>query len=65
VARLRLVSLQLQAGDSAAGFAGLDSAVQERAEWLFRIPCFQPLDEYRTTPRYKALLARVGVMPAR
>ena len=65
VARLRLVSLQLQAGDSAAGFAGLDSAVQERAEWLFRIPCFQPLDEYRTTPRYKALLARVGVLPAR
>ena len=65
VPRLRLVQLQLQAGDSAAGFASLDSAVLERAEWLFRIPCFQSLDEYRSTPRYRALLARVGAMSAR
>jgi tetratricopeptide (TPR) repeat protein len=65
VPRLRTAQLQLEAGDSAAGFASLDSAVHEGAEWLFRLPCFSQVDEYRATPRYRALLARVGVMPAR
>jgi hypothetical protein len=65
VPRSHLVQLQLQAGDSAAGFASLDSAVHERADWLYRIPCFAQLDEYRATPRYRALLARIGEMPAR
>ena len=54
-----------QSGDTTAGFAALERAVVERAVWLHRMPCIAWLDEVRDTPHYRALLARVGTLPAR
>jgi Flp pilus assembly protein TadD len=61
----RLVQLLFRAGDSASGFAALDSAVRARAEWTYRLPCAEWLDEMRGTPRYDALVREAGALPAR
>ena len=65
VSTLQLMHRQFQAGDSAAGFASLEQGVRERAEWTYRLPCFASVDEFRDTPHYAALLARIGALPAR
>jgi Flp pilus assembly protein TadD len=65
VSLLRMVHLQFQAGDSAAGFASLETGVRERAEWIFRLPCFASVDEVRGTPHYAALVERIGALPLR
>ena len=65
VSTLRMVHLQFQAGDSAGGFASLERGVREGAEWIHRLPCFASVDEFRGTPRYAALIARIGPMPLR
>ena len=65
VSTLRMMHLQFQSGDSAAGFASLEQGVRDRAEWLHRMPCFPSLDEFRHTPHYADLLARIGAMPLR
>ena len=62
---LRMLHLQFRAGDSAAGFATLEAGIREQAPWIYRLPCFATMDEVRGTPRYAALLARIGAMPAR
>ena len=62
---LQLMAAQFQSGDSAAGFAGLVAGMRDRAPWIYRLPCFAALDEVRDTPRYRALLAEIGAMPAR
>ena len=61
---LRLLHEQFRAGDTAAGFASLEAGIRERARWIYRLPCFATMDEVRGTPRYAALLARIGPMPA-
>ena len=65
ISTLRMVHLQFQSGDSAAGFASLEQGVREGAEWIYRLPCFPSVDEFRGTPHYAALLARIGSMPIR
>jgi DNA-binding SARP family transcriptional activator len=60
----RLMELLFLAGDSAAGFAALDSAVKAHVTWTYRLPCF-PLDEIRDTPRYARLLRAAGALPLR
>jgi hypothetical protein len=59
------VDLRFQSGDSVTGFDLLDAALRDRPEWLYRLPCFDWLDEVRDTPRYRALSAAVGAMPER
>ena len=61
---LGLLHEQFRAGDTAAGFASLEAGIRERARWIYRLPCFATMDEVRGTPRYAALLARIGPMPA-
>lgn len=65
VGTLRLAELLFDAGDTTAGFATLDAAVNARAIWTYLLPCFSWLDEVRETPHYRALLSRAGAMPAR
>jgi len=65
VSSLHLMFRQFHAGDSAAGFAGLASGMRDREPWTYRLPCFAQLDEVRETPRYRAMLAEIGAMPAR
>jgi serine/threonine-protein kinase len=61
----RLVQLLFRTGDSTAGFVALDSAVRARAEWTYRLPCGDWLDEVRGTPRYDALVRQAGALPPR
>ena len=60
-----LMFAQFRSGDSAAGFAGLAAGMRDRSAWIYRLPCFAPLDEVRATSRYRAMLAQIGPMPAR
>ena len=62
---LRLMALQFQSGDSAAGFATLAAAARDRDHWIYRLPCIPALDEVRGTARYRAMLTEIGVMPVR
>lgn len=62
---LQLMFLQFHSGDSAAGFASLAAGMRDRASWIYRLPCYPTLDEVRDTPRYRAMLAEIGAMPAR
>jgi hypothetical protein len=62
---LQRMYVQFQSGDSAAGFAGLAAGVRDRAAWIYRLPCFASLDEMRESPRYRAMLAQIGAIPAR
>ena len=61
----RLLQLIFRSGDSTAGFVALDSAIRARAEWTYRLPCVEWLDELRGTPRYEALARQSGALPAR
>jgi adenylate cyclase len=65
VSPLRLMLLQFQSGDSAAGFAALAVGMRDRAHWIYRLPCFPALDEVRGTARYRAMLSEIGTMPTR
>jgi len=65
VSPLRLMLLQFQSGDSAAGFAALAAATRDRAHWIYRLPCFPALDEVRGTAHYRTMLSEIGVMPTR
>jgi DNA-binding SARP family transcriptional activator/Flp pilus assembly protein TadD len=65
VSTLQLLHRQFQAGDSASGFASLEQGARERAEWIYRLPCFASVDEFRDTPHYAALAARIGALPLR
>jgi DNA-binding SARP family transcriptional activator len=60
----RLNQLRFRAGDSAAGFALLDSAVRARVDWTYLLPCAEWLDEVRGTPRYDTLVREAGALPA-
>ena len=60
---LRLIDSQFRSGDTTTGFAMLDAARREHAVWLYRLPCFEWLDEVRDTPRYRAILSDIGAMP--
>jgi DNA-binding SARP family transcriptional activator/TolB-like protein len=51
------------AGDSARGFSLLDQIVSQDLRAKYRIACMPDLDEYRTTPRMKDLIARAGALP--
>lgn len=62
---LRLLQLQFQSGDTAAGFANLTAAVADSEAWLYRLPCMAPLDEVRDLPRFRSILAAIGTMPQR
>jgi Flp pilus assembly protein TadD len=64
VSPLQLMFRKFQAGDSAAGFAGLAAGVRDRAAWIYRLPCFPSLDGVRGTPHFRAMLAEIGAMPA-
>ena len=65
VSPLRLMLLQFQSGDSAAGFATLAAATRERDHWIYRLPCFPALDEVRGTAHYRAMLSEIGTMSTR
>jgi hypothetical protein len=65
VSPLRLMLLQFQSGDSAAGFATLAAATRDRDQWIYRLPCFKELDEVRGTDHYRAMLTAIGPMPPR
>ena len=65
VSPLRLMALQFQSGDSAAGFATLAAAARDRDHWIYRLPCIPALDEVRGTARYRAMLSEIGTMPTR
>ena len=65
VSPLRLMLLQFQSGDSAAGFATLAAAARDRDQWIYRLPCFKELDEVRGTDHYRAMLTAIGPMPPR
>ena len=53
------------AGDSAGGFEALARAERDRTTALYRLTCMPDLDEVRHTPRFVAVVARVGGLPAR
>ena len=61
---LLALQLQFQSGDTAAGFATLIAAMKRREPWIYRLSCMAPLDEARELPRFNALLAQIGAMPA-
>jgi serine/threonine-protein kinase len=60
VSLLRESQALLLAGDSTNGFRALERLEQEGSIALFRLACLPPVDEFRDTPRFKALLLRVG-----
>ena len=62
---LQMMHLQFQAGDSAGGFASLEQGVREHADWIYRLPCFASVDEFRGTAHYRRLETEIGAMPAR
>lgn len=60
---LNRMQLFFASGDSARGFAALDSLVETRMLPLYRLSCMPDIDEFRNTPRFKAIAATIGGLP--
>jgi DNA-binding SARP family transcriptional activator/TolB-like protein len=63
VSPVTLAQAQLAAGEIDAGFQSLGVAERQREVALYRLPCMPDMDEVRNTPRFAALLKRVGPLP--
>ena len=61
--RVQIMRAYFAAGDSASGFAEAEKVVNQGLSAMYRLPCIADVDEYRNTPRFKALVARAGFLP--
>ena len=65
VSPVTLAQAQFAAGEIDAGFQSLGVAERQREVALYRLPCMPDMDEVRNSPRFAALLKRVGPLPLR
>ena len=63
VAKQRLMQAMFNAGDLDGGFRALEAAVTDNDQRLYHLPCMPGVDEVRDTPRFQAIVARVGPLP--
>lgn len=61
---LKVAQAQFAAGDTAAGFATLALMERQQDFTLYRLPCMPDFDEVRRTPHFRAIVERVGGLPA-
>ncbi|MEJ7760849.1 MAG: BTAD domain-containing putative transcriptional regulator [Gemmatimonadaceae bacterium] len=62
---LKLMQLRFESGDIYGGYRELELLAAEKDPNLFRLPCMPGVDVVRGTPRFEAIMARVGPMPLR
>jgi DNA-binding SARP family transcriptional activator/TolB-like protein len=65
VASNRLLQASFVAGDVEGGFKVLETAMRDRNQRLYHMPCMPGVDEVRQMPRFKAMAQQVGALPAR
>jgi len=65
VPKQRVVQARFQAGDIDGGFKTLEAWTANDDGRLYHLPCFPGFDEVRDSPRFKAILERVGPLPDR
>lgn len=65
ISPLSIARASFAAGDIEIGFAELEKARQEGIPALYRLPCMPEFDEVRHTPRFAAVVARIGALRAR
>jgi DNA-binding SARP family transcriptional activator/TolB-like protein len=63
VSKQRLMQARILAGDLDRGFKDLEAAATDRDQRVYHLPCMPGVDEVRDTPRFKAIVARVGGLP--
>ena len=61
----KLMQLRFESGDIDGGYRELELLAAEKDPTLFRLPCMLGVDVVRGTPRFEAIVARVGPMPLR
>ena len=59
----KLMQLRFESGDIDGGYRELELLAAEKDPTLFRLPCMPGVDVVRGTPRFEAIVARVGPMP--
>jgi DNA-binding SARP family transcriptional activator/TolB-like protein len=59
---LRFLQARFAAGDTAAGFALIDTLARRRMPAMYKLPCMVDLDEVRRTPHLAALIERIGAL---
>ena len=60
-----MMQAQFLAGDIEDGFRTLEVMLQSKEQRLYHLPCMPGVDEVRQTPRFKAILEKVGPLPDR
>ncbi|MFN2602155.1 MAG: BTAD domain-containing putative transcriptional regulator [Gemmatimonadaceae bacterium] len=60
---LAITQAQFGAGEIEKGYASLAAMEKERDVALYRLPCMPDFDEVRKTPRFAAIVQRVGGLP--
>ena len=65
VAPMRALQAHFLGGDIDGGFRVLESAMRDKDPRLYHLPCAPGVDEVRQSPRFKAILERVGALPER
>jgi DNA-binding SARP family transcriptional activator/TolB-like protein len=59
---LRFMQARFAAGDTAVGFALVDTLARRRMPALYKLPCMIDLDEVRGTRRFAAAVERIGAL---
>lgn len=65
IAPMETMRARFAAGDLEGGFEALARAERDRAVALYRVGCMPDVDEVRKTPRFEAVVARVGGLPTK
>jgi DNA-binding SARP family transcriptional activator/TolB-like protein len=65
IAPMETMRIKFAAGDLEGGFEALGRAERDRALALYRVTCMPDVDEVRNTPRFTAVVARVGGLPTK
>jgi DNA-binding SARP family transcriptional activator/TolB-like protein/Flp pilus assembly protein TadD len=63
ISLIQIMRANLAAGDSVKGFEALDQIVEQKLNPMYRLTCMSDADEYRHTPRFKAITAKAGALP--